>query len=83
MMEEPQNFSKAANACELFDFNNVATEKAGNNAPKLSPSTQSFNTRYMNVAWTVCYGTTFIILIFLLLLWFYFERTGLNPMDND
>ena len=75
-MDAHHSFSKAANASELLNIRNVSSETTGNHMTKLSPSTQSFDTRYMNAAWTVCYGTTFIILIFLLLLWYYFERTG-------
>ena len=82
MMEESHNFSKAANACELLHFKTVSVDVAGNNTTKCSPSTQSFDTRYMNAAWTVCYGTTFIILMFLLLLWFYFERKSAELMGQ-
>ena len=81
-MEESHNFSKAANACESLNFNTVSPEVAVNNTTKLSPSIQSFGTRYMNTAWTICYGTTFIILMFLLLLWYYFERKSAESMGQ-
>ena len=81
-MDAPHSFSKAANASELLTIRNVSSETTGNHMTKLSPSIQSFDTRYMNAAWTVCYGTTFIILIFLLLLWYYFERKAGEYTDH-
>ena len=37
---------------------------------------QLFNNMTMDTSWKVCYGTTTIILSFLLFLWFYFEKFG-------
>ena len=74
MMEDSHNFSKAANASESLNFKAVCPKVADNDTTKITPPTQSFDARYMNAAWTVCYGTTFIILMFLLILWYYFER---------
>ena len=72
-MTELVDFSKAANASEQLNFN---VNAAVDNINKLSSSVQSFDTSYMNKAWTVCYGTTIIILLFLLCLWYYFETTN-------
>lgn len=75
-MAEFNNFSKNANACEqlnLFATQNVGSETG--NIDKVVPDlTESFEAKHMDRAWTVCYGTTLIILLFLLFLWFYFER---------
>ena len=81
MEERHDNFIRAANACEHLNFNSAAGENM--NMGKLSPSTSlSFDTRYMNWAWTVCYGTTFIILVFLLFLWYYFERQNAEQLGQ-
>ena len=74
-MAELQNFSKAANACDYLNIQSNVSPEIGN-LEKPSPSTQSFDTRFMNIAWTICYGTTIIILLFLLFLWYYFEKRG-------
>lgn len=81
-MEESHYWNSRGNACELLNLKNVSPNVSGNYTTKLSPSTQSFATRHMNVAWTVCYGTTFIILIFLLILWYYFERKSAEAMGQ-
>ena len=81
MEERHDNFIRAANACEHLNFNSAAGENL--NMGKLSPSTSlSFDTRYMNWAWTVCYGTTFIILVFLLFLWYYFETISKEKWND-
>ena len=72
-MPELIDFSTAANASEQLNFN-VNSEV--DNINKLSSSVQSSNTSYMNKAWTVCYATTIIILLFYLCLWYYFETTN-------
>ena len=69
-MAELNSFTKAATACEQLNFN---VSSVCGNINKLSASNQSFDTRHMNRAWTVCYATTIIILLFLLFLWYYFE----------
>ena len=82
MDEDPNNFSKAANACEHLNLRNANLELQGNGVDKFSISTQSFETRFMNAAWTICYSITFIILLFLLFLWYYFETISKEKWND-
>ena len=74
-MTELSDFIKVANANEEFKFN-VSTIESIETQPNknvVPPSLESFDSKHMNRAWRVCWGTTTIILLFLLFLWFYFE----------
>ena len=82
MDEGRNNFSKAANACEHLNLSNANLEMRGNGVEKFSLSTQSFETRFMNAAWTICYSITLIILLFLLFLWYYFETISKEKWNN-
>ena len=42
---------------------------------------QLFNNKTMDMSWKVCYGTTTIILSFLLFLWFYFEKFSCSYLE--
>ena len=42
---------------------------------------QLFSSKTMNTSWRVCYGTTTIILSFLLFLWFYFEKFSCSYLE--
>ena len=42
---------------------------------------QLFNNKTMDTSWKVCYGTTTIILSFLLFLWFYFEKFSCSYLE--
>ena len=82
-MTEINDFNKGANANEVFSFNVATVEKGHDTSPppNLSrdmPPLESFDSKHMNRAWCVCWGTTTIILLFLLFLWFYFETTNKN-----
>ena len=80
-MSELNDFLKLAKSSETYNFNlspTVPNHEDQNDIDQLNkihncPSTESFATKRMNRAWTVCYCTTAIILMFLLFLWFYFE----------
>ena len=74
-MSELNDFIKVANANEEFCFNVSTIEpiQAPSNKNVVPPSLESFDSKHMNRAWRVCWGTTTIILLFLLFLWFYFE----------
>ena len=80
-MSELTDFLKLAKSSETYNFNlspTIPNHKDQNDIDQLNkihncPSTESFATKRMNRAWTVCYCTTAIILMFLLFLWFYFE----------
>ena len=80
VMAELNDFAKRANANENFCFNvstiepPIAADATANNV--VMPPLESFDSKHMNRAWMVCWGTTTIILLFLLLLWVYFEATN-------
>ena len=42
-----------------------------------------FSNKTMDMSWRVCYGTTAIILSFLLFLWFYFENFACSKCCNE
>ena len=42
-----------------------------------------FSNKTMDMSWRVCYGTTAIILSFLLFLWFYFEKFVCSNCCNE
>ena len=80
MMAELNDFVKGANANEEFRFNvsTVDPIQAPSSKNGVVPSLESFDSKRMNRAWKVCWGTTTLILLFLLFLWFYFETTNDN-----
>jgi len=82
-MTEINDFNKGANANEVFSFNVSTVEQEHNTTaipPNINnrdvPPLESFDSKHMNRAWCVCWGTTTLILLFLLFLWFYFETTN-------
>ena len=84
-MTEINEFNKGANANEVFKFNvSTTVEKEldttivgiSANGHRDVPPLSSFDSKHMNRAWCVCWGTTTLILCFLLFLWFYFETTN-------
>ena len=89
-MSELNDFINVAKANEQYNFNlspiisNTEDQHNIDHLDKIdnSPSTESFSTKHMNRAWTVCYGTTAIILLFLLFLWGYFETTDKQNWNN-
>ena len=73
-MSELNDFIKVANASERDCFNVSTIEPIeSNNKNVVAPSLESFDSKHMNRAWRVCWGTTTLILVFLLFLWVYFE----------
>ena len=47
------------------------------------PSLESFDSKHMSRAWRVCWGTTTLILLFLLFLWFYFAFYFENKTEDQ
>ena len=84
IMTELNDFIKGANASEQCCFN-VATLQpiptASNNNEM--PSLESFDSKHMSRAWRVCWGTTTLILLFLLFLWFYFAFYFENKTEDQ
>ena len=78
-MSEVNSFIKAANANEEFRFNVSAIDQPNNQAEteatnnNVMPPLEAFDSKRMNFAWRVCWGTTALILMFLLILWFYYS----------
>ena len=81
-MTEIGDFNKCANTRGVYSFNVSTDEKELDttgihpNSNKDVPPLESFDSKHMNRAWCVCWGTTTLILLFLLFLWFYFETTN-------
>ena len=69
------SLGSGANASEQRCFN-VTTVQPITRASNINemPSLESFDSKHMSRAWKVCWGTTTLILLFLLFLWFYFEN---------
>ena len=77
-----ENISTKATATHLnmTDEDQVKITEGKNDEEELN---SLFNNKTMDMSWRVCYGTTAIILSFLLFLWFYFEKFVCSNCCNE
>ena len=64
----------------MNDEDQVQTTRGKNDEEELN---LLFSNKTMDMSWKVCYGTTAIILSFLLFLWFYFEKFVCSNCCNE
>ena len=83
-MTELNDFIKGANASEqcCFSVTTMQPITAASNNNEM-PTLESFDSKHMSRAWKVCWGTTTLILLFLLFLWFYFAFYFENKTDDQ